>query len=253
MLQDIVSIGDKIDIRQIEKPNRHSNYSVVLVSQVYDFIENDAISIAMPILNGRLIGLLAGEQYQLCFYTNKGLYQCKSVMVSSYRENNAVAAIMKIVSDVEKFQRRQYYRLECLHETEYRLITREEELLEERMQNNRFNNPNDKADTRKRLNQLDNEWNIASVTNLSGGGCRFTSNLFHNTGDKIRFRLDIIISDTLKKLIFNAVIISSDRLENRPGKYEYRAEFRDVLKKDREELIKYIFEQERRKRKKENP
>ncbi|HCM12943.1 MAG TPA: flagellar brake protein, partial [Lachnospiraceae bacterium] len=36
-----------------------------------------------------------------------------------------------------------------------------------------------------------------------------------------------------------------------PGVYEYRVEFKNIRKRDREDLIKYIFEQERRRRKNE--
>jgi c-di-GMP-binding flagellar brake protein YcgR len=64
-------------------------------------------------------------------------------------------------------------------------------------------------------------------------------------GDKIRVRFDYIFRDELKKLEITADIIASRKLPDR-SVYEHRAEFSNITKNDREDLIKYIFEQERR-------
>jgi c-di-GMP-binding flagellar brake protein YcgR len=44
-------------------------------------------------------------------------------------------------------------------------------------------------------------------------------------------------------------VIVSDKLLNYPEKYENRVEFTDIGRADREDLIKYVFEQERKRRK----
>jgi c-di-GMP-binding flagellar brake protein YcgR len=95
------------------------------------------------------------------------------------------------------------------------------------------------------------EWLKASITDLSGGGARFNSKLFHQPGEKIRIRFEFILGRELKKLLIGAEIISSTKLPNRAGVYEHRTEFKNIGKNDREDLIKYIFEQDRKRRRNE--
>ena len=84
---------------------------------------------------------------------------------------------------------------------------------------------------------------------LSGGGCRFNTDEQLKTGDRIRIKFDFIIRNELRKMELEADIIVSEKLMDRQGVFENRAEFCNISNKDREDLIKYIFEQERRLRK----
>jgi len=248
MLQDILSIGDKIDVRQINQMGKLMHNVRTYVSQVVDFVDFDVINIATPIGNSKVIILDVGECYSLCFYSNKGLYQCNCVVMNNYRDKNLIIAVVRLTSDLEKFQRRQYYRLECIHEVEYRIISREEEIFDNKLRLDDFRNIEERSECRKKLNLFNQVWNRASFTDLSGGGARFNSTLNHQPGEKVRIRFDFILGKELKKLLIGAEIISSTKLLNRNGIYEQRVEFKDIGKIDRENLIKFIFEQERRRR-----
>lgn len=251
MLQDVLSVGDKIDIEKIDHAGNVMQNVRTYVSQLVNFVDQDVIHIASPIGNNRILVLEVGESYNLCFYSNKGLYQCNCVVINNHKENNVIIAAVRITSDLEKLQRRQYYRLECVHEIEYRAITREEEILENKVRLDDFKNVEERSECRKKLNQLNLNWQKASITDISGGGARFNSKEGHMTGDKVRIRFDFILGNELRKLLINAQMISSTKLTNRSGVYEHRVEFVEIGKNDREVLIKYIFEQERRRRKNE--
>jgi c-di-GMP-binding flagellar brake protein YcgR len=216
-----------------------------------DFVDINVINIATPIGNNKILILDVGESYNLCFYTNKGLYQCNCTVMNNYRESNMIISMVRLISDLEKFQRRQYYRLECIHEIEYRVISKEEELLENKLRLDDFANTQERSECRKKMLQMNKEWNKASFTDLSGGGARFNSNVQHQPSDKVRIKFDFILGKELKKLVIGAEIISSAKLLNRAGVYEHRVEFKEIGKNDREDLIKYIFEQERRRRRNE--
>jgi len=248
MFQDTLMIGNKIDVRRIDSYGRPIHIAKTYVSQLLDFIAPDMISIATPMGNSIMIMLEVGANYQLCFYTSKGLYQCNCVIVKNYKENNMMIAVTKVTSNLEKFQRRQYFRLECIHEMEYRIITIEEDILENRIRKDNFINSDERSECRKKLNQMDKEWVKASITDISGGGAKFNSHLMHQPGDNVRIKVDFIIAGELKKLVLGAELIYSSRLINQSGAFEHRVEFKDIGKKDREDLIKYIFEQERRRR-----
>jgi c-di-GMP-binding flagellar brake protein YcgR len=55
----------------------------------------------------------------------------------------------------------------------------------------------------------------------------------------------------MKADYLNGVIISAEKMVNRVGFYEYRVQFKEVLKEDRESIIKYIFEEEIKQRAKD--
>lgn len=250
MLSDILTLGNKIDIKSLDRNGKPVHNARTYVSQLVDIVDYDVIHIAAPIVYSRPIILTVGENYNLCFYTEKGLYQCNCVVLSSHRENNTIVTVVRITTNLEKFQRRQYYRLECIHEIEYRVITLEEELLDRKLRMDEFRNAEERSECRKKFSEFDTQWVQAAIIDLSGGGARINSNIPHNPGDKIRIKLDLVSGNTLKKMLLNATVIASTRIINKTGFYEHRVEFKDIMMKDREELIKYIFEQERRRRSK---
>lgn len=248
MLQDVLTLGDKIDIRRLDKNGRPASSARTYVSQLIDFIDFDVIYIATPIMNSALIVLNVGENYQLCFYTNKGLYQCNCVILNNYKENNTVIAAVRITTNLEKFQRRQYYRLECVLEIEYRVITNEEEIFENRLFKNEFGSEDERKECENKLQQLQYTMIPAAIIDISGGGARFNSAVLHNQGDRVQMKFDLAVGSTLRRMELGADIITSGKIMNKSGIYEHRVEFNDISKRDREDLIKYIFEQERRRR-----
>ncbi|MDF2540098.1 MAG: hypothetical protein K0S76_3119 [Herbinix sp.] len=252
MLSEVLTLGDKIDIKPLDRSGKPVHNARTFVSQLIDFVDFDVINIAAPIVHSKALILPAGENFNLCFYSAKGLYQCKSVVLSNHKENNTIVSMVRITTNLEKVQRRQYFRLECIHDIEYRVITKEEEILERKLKTEDFRNTDERAECRKRLNQFDKEWLRAAITDISGGGARFNSALQHSQGDKVRIKFVFLSGNETKRLLLGADIISSNRILNRTDAYENRVEFKDIMQKDREDLIKYIFEQERKRRKKEN-
>lgn len=250
MLRELLQIGDKVDVKQLDHMGAPLKQAKTYVSQLLDFIDGNTICIAMPMFNGHMVLLQPDENYKLIFYSAKGLYQCSCSMREAYRENSTIIAKVQITSDLEKFQRRQYYRLECIHEFEYRVVTNEEMLLLDTLTTKAMTSEQ-RSEIRKRINQFDRLWQKASITDLSGGGAKFNSDETLEVGNKIRMKIDFITGGELKKLVIGAEIIASTKLMNRIGKYEHRTEFTDIGKIDREDLIKYIFEQERRRRRNE--
>jgi c-di-GMP-binding flagellar brake protein YcgR len=250
MIQDIISIGDKIDIKPIGHRDKQRNLEKVSVSQLVNYVDHDMIDIAAPMSNGRIRLLDAETVYHICFYTKKGLYQSKCIVINTFRDNNIVTCRVKLTSDLEKYQRRQYYRLEYFKEIEYRFITREEEILSDRIRNGECKSDLEREETLERLRQLDQAWNKATLMNLSGGGVRFCTAGVHEAEDKIIIRLEIEIQGALTILKEKAAIVAVEKLENRKGYYAYRAQFCEIGRKERENVIRFIFEQERKRRKK---
>jgi c-di-GMP-binding flagellar brake protein YcgR len=249
MLREVLTLGDKIDIKLLDRNGKSVRDAKTLVSKLMDFLDTDVISITTPFANGRTIPLEVGEYYNLCFYTDKGLYQCRGVALNNHREDKSIMSVMRITSSLEKYQRRQYFRLECIQDIVYRIITEEEEQLEQKLIMNAFGDSEVLSELRTRLMELNRDWIRGSMTDLSGGGAKFTSDRQHNVGEKIQMKLKLTAFEEKKEIMVDAAIIYSGDIINRRDIFEHRVEFTNISRKDREELIRYIFEQERKRRK----
>lgn len=247
LLQDTLGIGDKIDIISLDQEGNEIKHASTHYSQLLDIIDENIISIAVPSSNGTSRMLHQGILYQLCFYTSKGLYTCKGTMLKTYKENNIMIFQVEILSELTKIQRRQYYRLECILEFEYRLVTPEEIKLQYKLWNDKDDNEEIKNKIRNHLEELDKHWNKASITDLSGGGAKFTSKCLHNMGDTIRIRLILPKQGKEKELVIEGQIVVSQKIINVIDKFETRVQFSKIDRLAREEIIRFIFEQERQK------
>jgi c-di-GMP-binding flagellar brake protein YcgR len=251
MVSKIVSIGDKIDLTKLKRSMGEASTPKQYVSQLLDYLEEDKLKIAMPIENSRVIPLDIGDKYQLCFYTERGLYQCSCEIIDRYKEEKIYVLIIKLTSQLEKYQRRQYYRLECILDMDYRIVHQDEIHYLQQLSQDDFISPDEKERCMNALNQLQTEWYPATITDISGGGARFNSTNFHNKGDKLRINIEFPTSNGTKNYELKATVISSFQLPNRYGYYEIRVEFSEIELEERETIIKYVFEEERKIRKRE--
>ncbi len=250
MVGDIVTIGDKLDLISLSFSMKSIEDEKIYKSQVLDFISEDTLSILMPIEGGRVIPLNVGARYSLCFYTKKGLYQCKSVITDRGRSDNVYVLTVQITSQLEKYQRRQFYRLEYLLEIKYRILSDMEISIMNKLRNNNY----EKAEQQGFINSLDalqKDRLSGTILDISGGGARFVSEQNHERGNILEMFMEFDNSLGSKDFIIQALILSSNRMVNRQGFYEHRVQFRDISKEEREAIIKFIFEEERRQRKRE--
>ncbi len=250
MVKDLVCLGDKIQLKKIKANNLEGNRESVYTSQLLDFLEEDKAYIAMPIEKGQIIPLSVDEKYKLTFYTNKGLYSCNATIINRFKTDKLHVLTVLFTSGLDKIQRREYYRLDCLLDITYNVISEKEISIRDRIKN-----PNMKDEERAlllieleniKINEID-----GTVIDLSGGGARFVSNSPLNKNDQVIIRMNLNLSNSIKKLDVKGIIVNSTKMINRVGYYEHRISFKDILKEEREIIIKYIFEEERKQRKKE--
>jgi c-di-GMP-binding flagellar brake protein YcgR len=251
MLREVLNYGDKIDITPLDKSGREVNNARTFASQLVDFVDLDVISIAAPILYGKALVLGVGANFSLCFYTKKGLYQGNCVVLSNHKENNIIVSNVQILTDLEKVQRRQFYRFECIYEIDYRVITLDEELLDRKMKANEFANDEERKECRKKLIQFNKDWIHGDIIDISGGGAKFYSKFLHKQGDKLRIKLSVRVGNNIIEMEPGAQVVASYKIESRVGVFEHRVQFIDISPRDREHLIRFIFEQERRLRRNE--
>lgn len=250
MIRDILTIGDKIELRKIiNEKNSHSNN--IYISQLLELVDEDILIIALPISKGRLIPLSIGETYSCCFYASKGLYQCNITILDRAKTENLHILKVQVLSELEKVQRRQFYRIDCILDTKYRLVTEQEMALKSKLQKNDFSDSIERENCLKTLDEIKSTTVLGNIIDISGGGARFVSEEILKKDDRMTLEFDLSIGGILKKLTLEAIVLSSTKVINKSGFYEQRIKFVDLLKEERETIIKFIFEEERRQRKKE--
>jgi len=238
MLSKYVVPGNKIEIQAVERAKYidDTEKKKVYQTQVYDILSEDRLEIYMPIEKSKLILLPVNAEYDLYFYTPSGLYQCFANVIDRYKTDNQFILLMELTSNLRKFQRREYYRLSCALEMNSRPLEKEEiEAVE------------------KRGNYLVPGLPLkrSVIVDISGGGIRFVGNYAYEPDSLVCCKYNLVIDGNAKEYTLVSKVLTVKELEDRRGIYEHRAQYINIDTAEREEIIRFIFEEERKNRKRE--
>lgn len=247
-MSHLIETGTKLELKKIRHVETMEEISYVS-RFLYQKSADEAV-IEMPVKGGVLVALEPEELFQVCFYTNKGLYQCQSQVVSRYYEDSLPVAVIRFRSEFEKLQRRQYYRMECLLQMEFRTITEEEY---DEMLFQKSISKNDSSDKDKEENEITSKARYYSgvALDISGGGLRFNSGHAAQSGDIIALHIAFLSEEARKLQLLFARGLTVTPVQNRSELFEHRVEFVSISNMERESIIRYIFLEERKRRKRE--
>lgn len=226
--------GTKVDLIKMNQKTKLPDEEKIFYSQVLDYDNGEKIELAIPITKGKIIPLEPGDEYSLRFYTERGLYQCKGQIITRYKKEKLNVLVILLESDLERLQRRKFYRLECLWKVLYASL-----------------NDNDLKESIDEYEISLLEWKNGTATDISGGGCRFNSDLELQKDTYILLRLGYPTLKTWEGKLVEARVVDSKKLLNKPGMFENRVEFMNISNSDREKIIRVIFEEERKIRQRE--
>lgn len=239
MLTDLVLPGQKIELQTVERAilggaSDKKSY----ISKVYDVLDDEQFEILMPMDKTKLILLPIDGEYDICFYTKQGLYQCDVRIIDRYKSNNVYILLCQQMTNLRKHQRREYYRFSCILDMQNRMLC-EDEI--KAIEDNRI------------FFQSGLALNNSSVVDISGGGIRFVTNGYqYEVGDEIYLTYKLPIGGHEKQYEISGKILAVRALDNKPNAFEHRLQYINLEKTDREEIIRYIFEEERKKRQRKN-
>lgn len=241
MLSEYLTPGDRVEIKALN-PNtvlahiassadEYYDVKKTYRTRIYDILSEDVVSIEMPTEKTKLILLPVGEDFDLCFYTARGLYQCYARVRDRYKTSNVYILEMALTTNLRKFQRREYYRFNCVLDMKARNLSEDEE----------------RQITEHEVEFIDTDMLLDEgvIVDISGGGARFISNTKYEVGSLILFNFTLEIDGNRRPYSLIGRIITSDRPAEREG-FENRIKFVGINSKDRESIIKYIFEEERK-------
>lgn len=231
------AIGDRIELMHIKSAIGRKVSDKKYGSQLLDFDGDRTAKIAMPIREGKVIPLEIDDDYNLCFFTNSGLYQCTAQIKKRYTENRMYVMDVIFLTPLKKFQRRKFYRLDCLFPIRYRIVPKEQ--FEKR---NEAEHDNEKDEIL---------WEEGTISDLSGGGIRFHGNVECKKEDLVEIVLPLSLQSGIVPLSLYMKVVSCVHFEGSRVAYETRGEFLNINEKERETVIKYVFEEQRRRMRKE--
>ena len=240
LLSKYVIPGSRVDLQAIERSRGYlKGYSgdnnetrKSYQSRVLDVLSEDRVEIAMPMEKSKLILLPVDGEFDLYFYSNSGLYQCYARVVDRYKNNNLYVVVFDLISNLRKNQRREYYRFSCALEMNSRQLEEEEQAAISGDKNSLL------------VPQLPLKSSV--IVDISGGGLRFVANYAYEPQSLILCRYNLLIGGENKEYNLVGKVLSSRELENRKGVYEHRVQYINMDAAEREEIIKYIFDEERK-------
>lgn len=249
MENSVITVGDKIDLVPVEtglKENSgrsRKNY----VSSLLEEPKGDELKIAMPIDAGKIIPLPVGGRYSMCFYTQKGLYQCKCEVVKRIKDDRMFSLIVRMYTALEKNQRREYFRLDCVIDMRYRMVTPAEIVLRKRLEAGKFASLEDEYECQKKLKALEEAFEEKGiVTDISGGGLRFHTDKQLDKENEIIVKVLLPLEEDTLTLVAPVEVVSSVRSSKRANSFDNRIRFVKISEEEREQVIKFIFLQERK-------
>ena len=221
MVSDILRPGNKVEIKAVQKIERQGStgeIAHVYTSRIQEIHENGDIDISMPIEEGKYVLLHLGVRFEFVFYAEKNLYRAIGQVKERFKSNNIYMLKVELKTQLAKFQRREYYRFPCVMDMKYYRIAE---------------NESKERDTEKLLEH------------------RFVSEEKFEANQFVLMELELISDNMDKQYHIKGRIVGWKKLEYREPRYETRIEFIMEDNKVREDIIRYIFEEERKKRRNE--
>ncbi len=109
-ISDLLKIGDHIEI---EIDNGES--FLKMKSNVVSVVSDDRISVAMPIYKGKLYPISVGQIVNIVFTkANKGRIYFPAEALDRMEKGNLKILVVKKISDLKSFQRRNFFRLNII-------------------------------------------------------------------------------------------------------------------------------------------
>ncbi|MCR5802046.1 MAG: flagellar brake domain-containing protein [Lachnospiraceae bacterium] len=238
MISKLIKEGDRVDLTPVDKNfgSIEDPDTKVYGSKIVDILSEDRVELLMPMEKTKLILLPIDGEYNLVVYTDSGLYQCFVRIVDRYKSNNMYLLVAEFTSNLRKYQRREYFRFSCALDMNARNLVEEEV---------RSIEGDDLVNLQPNL-----PIKRSVIVDISGGGIRFMSDTKYEVGSMVYCSYDLVKGTERKQYEVVGKVLAVTENEKRPGTYEHRVQYVNMDEYTREEIIRFIFEEERKSRRK---
>lgn len=236
MLSMYVIPGMKLELVPIRSRNGAEKRKYI--SSVYEVLSDEQLEVTMPMVQSKLVLLSVDEEYDAYFYTKKGLYQCACRISDRYKRDNVYILVLDLISNLRKYQRREFYRFSCALD----MVSRPLEAFEIAHLKDAGAPPS--------YTDMEFPLKHSVIVDISGGGLRFIATQRYNADSLLYCKYSLRVQGELKEYNMVGKVLSVTELENKKGVFEHRVRYENINETAREEIIRYIFEEERKNRQK---
>ena len=236
--------GNRVSIRFYQETMRAENggdTEKVFASRVYDVLDDGTLELDVPTKEGKLLLLPQNVRYMFEFITDNGIFRCQGAVTDRIKRGNFFLMKAKVISKMVKFQRREYYRLNVMMDVMFQRLDDGAAELEKM------------ADIKALLRTSILDENVigrGTIVDISGGGVRFISDTRMQDANYLFLVFPMELNGQKQMVELMAKVIA---LNFNPdlGTFTYRMKFVYKDTKMQEKIVRFIFEEERRIRKKE--
>lgn len=211
-LKKYLAIGEKIQIDYMDERGQLQEY----VSQVVELNDNDFLNILIPIYRTQDVALRQDSIITLVIPKGEAVYEFKAVVYEKLFQRIPLLRL-KIISEVNKIQRRNFFRLKMMRDVQVRLI---EDIKEKRY----------------------GEKIICNLRDISAGGILISANKEFQENALLELILDL----NGIELIAYGTIVRRTLTVSHKYPYAYGVKFDKMSEFDKNKVMKFIFEEQRK-------
>lgn len=204
--------GEKINLVVLNE-YRSSQY----LSKVVQLHENGTIDVLIPISKNQIIYLKNGTFLKVIVTRDTAIFEFKAKLVNKLFGKEPLLQLER-VSEVTKIQRRNYYRLKVVKAIEIRKVINLKE-------------------------KLYDEYFCASLVDLSGGGIGINTIKELEENDIVEINMEL---NTIAVNVFGRVVRKELHTNDNKDMYSYGIHFEKITEIDRNSIMRFIFEEQRK-------
>lgn len=219
-------VGTKLEIEVLNSLGQKIGQT--FISQIMDIVDNRKIVIAAPIHESRISFIPSGARIRAVFLHHvHGLMSFMGLVVKKDKRDNLIEFDIVIETELERIQRRNYFRLDCTLDGQFRIFDETEQQ----------DSITSSAQYKKVITK-----------NVSGCGACIVAEEDVPKGSIIEL---IVFLDAGNPVRVICKVIRNIEIEVAKGKkYELGLYFNSISEKDQAAIIKFVFDQQKRQKKK---
>lgn len=251
VIGDVIHGNDRVTmvktIKDEEKTIRRT-----YVSRVSSVKDDMHFEMLMPHNVSHNMDFAIGEKFLFIFQNEGSLYQSVGVVADKHRSRSTSVLTIRLNNAIEKIQRRQFFRVDCLVDIQYRYNEENKDFFQEKL-NKKGLSQEEREQAERQIKMSPSEWRFGTAIDISGGGIRFNCREKLEKDTRIDIQMKMPEIDEGSNIVIFAKVVSSFEMRDRKNWFENRVEFIAINPLQREKIIRYVFEKDRinRKRKKD--
>ncbi|MCL2572985.1 MAG: PilZ domain-containing protein [Defluviitaleaceae bacterium] len=221
----VIEVGDKVEIA-----TRAASTDISCKSKIVNVLdaEEKKLALYVPSYGGKPFRMLSGEEYSLVVHTRDSLIKFSCSFEGYIKQEENYFVVIKILDEGIKLQRREFFRFTCMLAMKFSLMYTGDNEVARLLQNSGYT---------KMHNGI--------IRDIGGGGVRFITNEDIESGSQIQ--CTIMLGHTA--MLIKGKILDKQYMPKSSLKFQYRAMFVDVSQTTQDEIVNFIFAEQRKQKK----